>query len=211
MSLKISIWLEGLPCSKRVNSLHLEAEAPPALTGEEGWMNPVDGQLLANLPDLGVKEEGWVNDGLLSRNPHLGVVYLHFQSLGLIHLLQNTTHIHTQGDTHTYVYNMACNSLQNCPGPTQSNVLNLLSPPLSHAAAPSSAFHLQPLSSERAATSWLLTPPVLTLLLFPSLCLSSLRRPLSIIDHWNSQTVMIWLLNDFRSGLHYSECGCNIV
>lgn len=33
----------------------------------------------------------------------------------------------------------------------------------------------------------------------------------SIIHHWNSQTVMIWLLNDFRSGLHYSECGCNIV
>jgi len=81
--------------SESVNSVHLEAELPPALTGQGGGMDPVDGQLLANLPDLGVKEEVWVNDGLLSRNPHLGVLHLHIHSLGLIRLPENTTHTYT--------------------------------------------------------------------------------------------------------------------
>lgn len=49
--------------------------------GQGGGMDPVDGQLLANLPDLGVKEEVRVNDGLLSRNPHLGVFHLHIHGL----------------------------------------------------------------------------------------------------------------------------------
>lgn len=77
-----------MPSSQSVNSLDLEAELPPALTGQGGGMNPVDGQLLANLPDLGVKEEVWVNDRLLSRNPHLGVLHFHINALGLVHLLE---------------------------------------------------------------------------------------------------------------------------
>lgn len=84
-----------------VNSLRLEAEVPPALTAQRGGMDPVDGQLLANLPDLGVKEEGRVNDGLLGRNPHLGVIHLRIHGLRLIHLLENTTHAHTH--THSYI------------------------------------------------------------------------------------------------------------
>ena len=94
-----------MPSSESVNSLHLEAEMPPALTAQGGGMDPVDGQLLANLPDLGVKEEGWVNDGLLGRNPHLGVLHLHIHGLGFIYLLENT-HKHTH---------IARQSLQKCP------------------------------------------------------------------------------------------------
>lgn len=55
-------------------------------------MDPVDGQLLANLPDLGIKEEGQVNDGLLSRNPHLGVIHLRVHGLDLVQL-QGSTHV----------------------------------------------------------------------------------------------------------------------
>lgn len=83
-----------MPSSESVNSLHLEAEMTPALTAQGGGMDPVDGQFLANLPDLGVEEEGWVNDGLVSRNPHLGVVYFHIHGFGLIHLLETHKHAH---------------------------------------------------------------------------------------------------------------------
>lgn len=48
----------GMPSGESVNSLRLEAAVPPALTAQRGGMNPMDGQLLANLPDLRVKEEG---------------------------------------------------------------------------------------------------------------------------------------------------------
>lgn len=57
-SLQTYMWPEGMPSSASVNSLRLEAEMPPALTAQRRGMDPVDGQLLANLPDLGVKEEG---------------------------------------------------------------------------------------------------------------------------------------------------------
>lgn len=119
---------------------------PPALTTQGGGMDPVNGQLLANLPDLGVEEEGWVNDGLLSRNPHLGVLHLHIHGLGLIHLLENT---HTHGHTH-----IACQSLQKCLGSTQNMrpAFALSSP------GPSSSYSLIVLSitflsAERATTS----------------------------------------------------------
>lgn len=45
----------GIPSSEGVNSLRLEEEMPPALTTQGGGMDPVDGQLLANLPDFGVE------------------------------------------------------------------------------------------------------------------------------------------------------------
>lgn len=66
--------------------------ATPALTAQRDGMNPVDGQLLANLPDLGIKEEGQVNDGLLSGDPHLGVVHLRVHGLDLVQL-QGSTHV----------------------------------------------------------------------------------------------------------------------
>ena len=92
-----------------VNSLRLQAEVPPALTAQRGGMDPVDGQLLANLPDLGVKEEGRVNDGLLGRNPHLGVIHLRIHGLGCIHLLE-TPHTHA----HSYItwHVRACKNVQ---------------------------------------------------------------------------------------------------
>lgn len=66
-----------------------------------GGVNPVDGQLLANLPDLGVKEEGRVNDGRLSRDPHLGVVHFRVDGLGLVHLPRRCKRAHTHKHTHT--------------------------------------------------------------------------------------------------------------
>lgn len=50
-------------------------------------MDPVNGQLLANLPDFGIKEEGRVNDGLLGRDPRLGPVH-HRRGVGGLGLVQ---------------------------------------------------------------------------------------------------------------------------
>lgn len=52
-------------------------------------MDPVDGHILAKLPDLGGEEEGWVNNGLLGGNPHLGVLHLHIHGLSFIYLQED--------------------------------------------------------------------------------------------------------------------------
>lgn len=132
--------LGEMPSNESVNSLHLEAEVPPALTTQRGGMYPVNGQLLANLPDLGVKEEGRVNDGLLGRNPHLGVIHLRIHGFGLIHLLVNT---HTRTHAHT------CQKLQKTFRPHPQNVVLHLHPPLWSRAAASALSFLSPLCLQR--------------------------------------------------------------
>lgn len=79
---------------------------------------------------------------------------------------------------------------------TQSVLLHLHSPPLSHAAAPALSFYLSPLCLPRGQQLPDSPCPDSLLFLSPSLPLplalfSSLRHALSIIHHWNSQTVMI--------------------
>lgn len=170
------LWPVEMPSSESVNSLHLEAEMPPALTAQGGRMDPVDGQLLANLPDLGVKEEVWVNDGLLSRNPHLGVVHLHIHGPSLIHLLENNTYS-THTPTHVmYTQARACRTLQKCLCPTRCIVMHLHSVPLSHAAAPALSFYLSPLCllrGQQLPDSWLPLPRLPP----PALCHPLLKPP----------------------------------
>lgn len=85
---------------------------PPALTSHGGGMDPVDGHLLANLPDLGVKQEVRVNDGLLGGNPHSGVLHLHIHGFGLVNL-------HTHSRSHICYINTLKNvsAPANTPGP----------------------------------------------------------------------------------------------
>lgn len=145
VSLWTCTWPVGMPSSESVNSLHLEAEVPPALTAQGGGMNPVDGQLLANLPDLGVEEEVRVNDGLLGRNPHLGILHLHVHGLCLIHLLENTTrthmlYIHMQGP-------------RECPYHTKCAPTFALSSPEPCSSSGVVFLSITSLSAERTATS----------------------------------------------------------
>lgn len=213
LSPRTCIWPVEMPSSESVNSLHLEAEMPPALTAQGGGIDPVDGQLLANLPDLGVKEEGWVNDGFLSRNPHLGVVHLHIHGLSLIHLLENNTHAYTHSHV-CYVYtrqSMSNPVKTSAPHTVYSHAFALASPEPCSSSQPRHFIYHLCVCREDSNFPTPDSPCPDSLLLLSVTLSSSLRHALSIIHHWNSQTVMIWLLNDFRSGLHYSKCGCNIV
>lgn len=132
-------------------------------------MNPVDGQLLAKLPDLGLKEKGQVSDGLLSRDPHLGVVHLGVHRLHLVQL-QGSTHEAEWMENRDGVG--ARRSVQT-PGALSYTCTRL------PREGSSSTLIVLSLSTDRAATSFLL-PPIITTPSFLSRSLSvSLSLPFS--------------------------------
>lgn len=115
-------------------------------------MNPVDGQLLANLPDLGIKEEGQVNDGLLSRDPHLGVIHLRVHGLDPVQL---------QGSTHGAESMENTDGAGTCFSVQTPRALSCRRTRLPREGSSSRLIVLS-LSTDRAATSFLLPPTIMT-------------------------------------------------